>query len=88
MVSKENLPKRNLTRSGNLFWMHCKYKHKNKTKYTYIYIYIHYEERIKKLLEEIIRGNFTESLVLTKKRFLFVKFGRDVYLLVLQILYF
>jgi len=22
-VSKENLPKRNLTRSGNLFWMHC-----------------------------------------------------------------
>ena len=46
MVSKENLPKRNLTRSGNLFWMHCKYKHKNKTKYTYIYI--HFEERIKK----------------------------------------
>ena len=45
---KENLPKRNLTRSGNLFWMHCKYKHKNKTKYTYIYIYIHYEERIEK----------------------------------------
>ena len=25
MVSKENLPKRKLTRSGNLFWMHCKY---------------------------------------------------------------
>ena len=25
MVSKENLPKRNLTRSGNLFWMHFKY---------------------------------------------------------------
>ena len=28
MVNKENLPKRNLTRSGNLFWMHCKYKFK------------------------------------------------------------
>ena len=25
MMSKENLPKRNLTESGNLFYIHCKY---------------------------------------------------------------
>ena len=39
MVSKENLPKKNLTRSGNLFWMHCKYT--NMEIKQNILIYIH-----------------------------------------------
>ena len=39
MVSKENLPKRNLTRSGNLFWMHCKYTNMKIKQNVLIYIY-------------------------------------------------
>ena len=39
MVSKENLPKRNLTRSGNLFWMHCKYTNMEIKQNILIYIY-------------------------------------------------
>ena len=40
-VSKENLPKRNLTRSGNLFWMHCKYTNMEIKQNILIYIYIY-----------------------------------------------
>ena len=57
MVSKENLPKKNLTRSGNLFWMHCKYTN-IKIKQNILYVYLFDLLRHTELNNQIVRAVF------------------------------
>ena len=63
MVSKENLQKRNLTRSGNLFWMHCKYKHKKKTNFQLI-SYKNFAEQCNWSIINNLTGNLQQFLSL------------------------